>query len=259
MSNLRLACQPVPESPRVNESLLSFMPTTPTGDSMKRYKYSCPICINLFRSGYKSTCRGHYLCYNCCITYIRTKSVRYIDDLYDKRHVLYGRIDCPNCTLVGFRPEVVKVTEEVRDYSMKHTNDNSFYISPVKIGDSFEDLKRKMVSYDSPKNEIHNPVLMFTRQNTEHTYGLGEEVVEDTLSIYEGDSPSCITEKEVIASHDINESTINQSNILFDEFEAVEMLEVSTRMASELIENVISTCISNMAHSDPHVNLSGIS
>ena len=135
------------------------VPYTPTGEEADVYKYYCPLCMLHFQSILKSKCCGNYICLFCTKDYLQTKHVYernenispdFIEDL--RTNILLDEISCPHCFTQGFHISTVHTQEKVRDYSMKNTSNNSSNYnypqpSPVRVGESFEDLKRKMIPF----------------------------------------------------------------------------------------------------------------
>eukprot|EP01031_Cornospumella_fuschlensis_P026009 gene26009-31408_t len=75
-----------------------------------------------------------------------------IDDM--ALHESLAQIHCPHCLTIGFRPVRVDSQEMVRDYSYQHPSASSYtQASPLKVGETFEDMKRKMIPY-----KVHAPV-----------------------------------------------------------------------------------------------------
>jgi hypothetical protein len=75
-----------------------------------------------------------------------------IEEIED--NVLMNEITCPHCFTDGFHISKVGATEAIRDYTMKTPAQNAYVSSsPVRIGESFEDLKRKMIPFKVASNE----------------------------------------------------------------------------------------------------------
>jgi hypothetical protein len=150
-------------------SFESNVPYTPTGEEADLYKYYCPLCMLYYQSILKSKCCNNYLCIFCTKDYLITKhiidkkkyenketlTVEFLDEITD--NVLMNEINCPHCIRKGF--SIIKVSrhEEVRDYSMKNNPGVGSYqlnaASPVRIGESFEELKRKMIPFRINNND----------------------------------------------------------------------------------------------------------
>ena len=73
-----------------------------------------------------------------------------MDDIFKIQQ--FTNVPCPNCGTMGFAPALVAPQDNIRDYSFvvssKETSNSYRTSSPVRIGDSFEELKRKMVGYN---------------------------------------------------------------------------------------------------------------
>lgn len=125
----------------------SCVPYTPSGDEAQIFRYYCPLCMQYFRRILKMKCCGNYTCNNCASEYLASKRVAQAPSAED------SNTPCPHCQLTGFYPMIVSSEETVRDYSTKHPHSagklklKDAQPSPLRIGESFEDLKRKMIPY----------------------------------------------------------------------------------------------------------------
>jgi hypothetical protein len=138
-------------TPRRQANMLSCVPATPHGDAIAKYPYYCPLCMEHFQDILETSCCGNYACLPCCMSYAQSKGI----DACDINEMLARRsemcsVACPLCNTAGFCPELVALdNKKIRDYSMappvgQNQSFASAY-SPVRIGESFEDLKRKML------------------------------------------------------------------------------------------------------------------
>jgi hypothetical protein len=132
------------------------MPYTPTGADAEVYKYYCPLCMLYFKNILKGACCGNYLCFACTRDYVASKGIvdliHNVEDL-SLQEILLQEISCPNCFTQGFRPVYVSAGESIRDYSQRDQPGVRYYQpSPVRVGETFEDLKRKMISYQQAAN-----------------------------------------------------------------------------------------------------------
>eukprot|EP00600_Ochromonadales_sp_CCMP1393_P002312 CAMPEP_0174981632 /NCGR_PEP_ID=MMETSP0004_2-20121128/16007_1 /TAXON_ID=420556 /ORGANISM="Ochromonas sp., Strain CCMP1393" /LENGTH=888 /DNA_ID=CAMNT_0016233417 /DNA_START=120 /DNA_END=2786 /DNA_ORIENTATION=- len=154
------------------------VPYTPEGEEASVFKYYCPLCMQYFKEIMKSGCCGNYICVQCCREYLDTKNIHFgkrechcIVQLEDKLRNMEAakHTPCPHCQVIDFRPSGVSIEEKVRDYfytsnayfvqqkqQQQHhsgtTGTSRNVTSPLRVGESFEDLKRKMVPYKS----VHN-------------------------------------------------------------------------------------------------------
>lgn len=69
-----------------------------------------------------------------------------------KNNILLNEIACPHCFTHGFHINHVTSSEKVRDYSMRLPFEGSYSTghaqpSPIRVGESFEELKRKMIPF----------------------------------------------------------------------------------------------------------------
>ena len=157
-------------TPRNAPSIVDFdgkkisVPYTPVGSEALIFKYYCPLCMLFFKEIMKSGCCGNYICMDCFTGYLQSKG---IDNSFTKdtetmlKNVILEDITCPHCLHNGFQPSFVGEHDEIRDYSRKipilqmesivnrsgSSKNNPPPPSPLRIGESFEDLKRKMIPY----------------------------------------------------------------------------------------------------------------
>jgi hypothetical protein len=143
-------------TPRREQDLYESIVDTPVGVYAHIYKYYCPLCMEYFRDIFKSACCGNYTCVLCLTQYLGTKGISGPTPavmLSVKNSAKLSRCPCPHCFTVGLAMELVLTHEDVRDYSRsKDVSDEKKRlpaVSPVKIGDSFEELKRKMLPYQA--------------------------------------------------------------------------------------------------------------
>lgn len=137
-------------------------------------------------------CCGNYLCIECCKDYTLTKKVNLTTvssiAIIEERFIGTNTIPCPHCGVPGFHPMSVNIDEMVRDYSSRYNPTgpatNPGY-SPLRIGESFEDLKRKMIPYKSQQtiismgdevtprdDEVVHPYEPQTPQHQVHSAGI---------------------------------------------------------------------------------------
>lgn len=164
------------------------IPYTPVGDEADIYKYYCPLCMQFFTEILKSPCCGNYICVDCFKDYLISKGIdktmtKDVDNMLE--NVILEDIVCPHCTHYGFQPKKAVQGEIARDYSRampllqfestRNSNGTSANIgapppSPLRIGETFEDLKRKMIPFKlqnklpplnsdshSPSSTAHRP------------------------------------------------------------------------------------------------------
>lgn len=121
-----------------------------------------------FQSILKAKCCGNYICLFCTKEYLQTKHIyernenmppNFLEDL--KSNILLNEISCPHCFTHGFHINTVTPAEQVRDYSMRVPSGASSYYasqaSPIRIGESFEELKRKVIPYKVLSQKSDNP------------------------------------------------------------------------------------------------------
>lgn len=142
-------------TPRREDNLYNKISYTPIGDQLSVYKYYCPLCMSFYQDIFTSSaCCRHYICSECIVDYLAKRNclVNTLNDILMASP--YQNLACPHCNTVGFSPALVLPHETVRNYLDSTTPAQQIsYPSPMKIGDSFEDMKRKMASI-SEKNTI---------------------------------------------------------------------------------------------------------
>ncbi|GMH81826.1 hypothetical protein TrVE_jg5373 [Triparma verrucosa] len=139
---------------------------TPRDDeSMSLFRYYCPLCMCYFVNTTQQQCCKNYTCYGCAINYLKCKGINSQDDNLLPLEVPRW-LSCCHCTQTGqkmFCP--VDPTDEVRNYKDEHqiiealanpnlrsnpsspTPPDKRPHSPLKVGDSFDEMRRKMVTF----------------------------------------------------------------------------------------------------------------
>lgn len=90
------------------------------------------------------------MCFGCTRDYLNAKGLDFVKKLeHLEDNVLLEEISCPHCFTMGFFPSVVHKDEIIRDYSYKNPPAGNHYNqpSPLRVGESFEDMKRKMIPF----------------------------------------------------------------------------------------------------------------
>lgn len=150
-------------TPRRMENMLKCVASTPQGDAASRYPYYCPLCMEYYQDVLQSKCCGNYICFPCCATFVGSRGVQ-ADDLNEALATCseVDSLSCPHCGLAGFIPAPVALDGEVRDYSMGVAPAVAPLrngASPLRVGDSFENLKRKMVPLAPSSNKPSDPPI----------------------------------------------------------------------------------------------------
>jgi len=138
---------------------------TPPKES--QYKYYCPLCF-LWRKDHtvilKSICCGHNICVDCTMEYLKSKGLETnskSDIISPSSQPYLEHVACPNCNSTGFQPKTIRADERTRNYfpvtptpSVPNATCTEgipeALASPVKVGDNFEALKRKMYFDPTP-------------------------------------------------------------------------------------------------------------
>lgn len=164
---------------RQNSSNLSdfhnHIPHTPVCSTEKEiYKYYCPLCMEYYKKILKSSlCCSQYICFSCSLSYFDTKLLDFNEikspSYFLKYKHLLESIACPHCNNNGFVPVEVSETEDVKDYTYKipevSNGDNERDLgdqmkpSPLKIGESFENMKRKMIPFQINRSNSNSTKL----------------------------------------------------------------------------------------------------
>jgi hypothetical protein len=116
----------------------------------------------------KSMCCSNYICENCTKDYFLSKGLNDVDYIRDV--ILMDNINCPHCAKLGFHPEFVGNEEAVRDYSNPVKNNfpgSTVPFSPLRVGESFEDLKRKLLPFQQ-KDIDQNDDINITSSSNKH-------------------------------------------------------------------------------------------
>jgi hypothetical protein len=122
----------------------------------------------------------------------------------------YTDMCCPNCNTSGFNPTLVSRSDAVRDYldsGPPSSGGSSLPLqataSPMKIGDSFEDLKRKMAPAKPQAQSQHTPVVNSTPvviKSSARMRMLSPEASVDRLVVsaleFDGVATGRVTDKE---------------------------------------------------------------
>jgi hypothetical protein len=117
---------------------------TPLGAEKDTFKFYCPLCMCYSTDILATTCCKNYTCRHCeaqILQYVKSND---------------PAVACPHCATVGFQLVSVSPDSLPRDYGdLSHEQPHMYNggerqrgNSPLKIGDSFEALKRKMLTYD---------------------------------------------------------------------------------------------------------------
>jgi len=174
------------EPPLAIEDLLLFVADIQSNEN-SMYKYYCPLCMNYFKSILTCQCCGNYCCYYCSQNYLISKKVPIftIQEMLD--HSKLQTVPCPNCTTTGFKLSIVDHSAVVRNYSQSISDiPQPPQSSPIQIGDSFENLKRKMIMFPCQKERLEDTV-------NNHNDDFGEAFIEN---------PNLVTSMEISPEND---------------------------------------------------------
>ena len=201
------------------------VPYTPYGDEANVYKYYCPLCMQHFDKTMKTKCCANYMCRRCFYEYVQTKkqnlalSSSTIEDILDSP--LLSEITCPHCITQGFHLDTVGDDENVRDYSRSAI---AFSIppSPVRVGESFDDLKRKMVPFKRSERD---------NDDTKEVQEIQQTQVQEYSHICTNNNINVINNND--NDDDNNNNNNNNNNIVAANFVATTIESAITTTASK--------------------------
>jgi hypothetical protein len=115
--------------------------------------------MQYYRGVLKMKCCSNYLCLECCKEYAETKRITFDGTVsfaaIEEKFMNPNTISCPHCAGSGFHPTGVTFEEVIRDYSSRFVPAQESAtmpgFSPLRVGESFEDLKRKMIPFRSQR------------------------------------------------------------------------------------------------------------
>eukprot|EP00998_Keelungia_sp_KM082_P006452 NODE_2700_length_1008_cov_139.692395_g2680_i0.p1 GENE.NODE_2700_length_1008_cov_139.692395_g2680_i0~~NODE_2700_length_1008_cov_139.692395_g2680_i0.p1 ORF type:complete len:277 (-),score=4.15 NODE_2700_length_1008_cov_139.692395_g2680_i0:91-921(-) len=131
---------------------------TPSGKSKDVYKYYCPICMWHFRKCWKTVCcAGQYICEFCLESYVED-NVQSLPQNRREADPVKLKASCPFCNkglaIVPARDAVPRCYMDSPDTRFKlersQTQVTNPTRSPPKVGDTFDDLRRKVVAFNGP-------------------------------------------------------------------------------------------------------------
>jgi len=238
-------------TPRPDDDLHSGVPDTPVDFEASIYKYYCPLCMLHYKRILKSKCCNNYICLSCCMDYLNRKGIERKDDIASTlkaQETKLQKIHCPNCSTLGFLPYIVDLDDIVRDYSRDNEQQRlislksipSYYqASPVRRGESFEDLKRKMIPYNSTKivgiADVATPVSIDNNSNN------NDDPNKQQLEDADADEPVVGVIRRLDFDDNTNDSNYNSnnSNVSGSEGRTSEMNSLATSMVNGIFEHVV--------------------
>lgn len=165
-----------------------YIDYTPRSEFEKSvYRYYCPICFRFARTIMSTAdCCENQLCLQCALNFTSA-----IEKHATEPHS--APCDCPFCG-EPFNPKVEAAGAPPRQYHDENYQSPCIQFSPVAVGDSFNELKRKMVLFDSVLNKSEHSSHIEERSNNDDddllTVESEEEVTQapslnDSLSLFE--------------------------------------------------------------------------
>lgn len=155
------------ESPReYSPYLRPGMQSTPVSAEQKHvFRFFCPLCMSYFQGIYETECCRNQMCHKCLVQYVRSQ-FPVADGPERIPENLPSNLPCCHCT-----KQSLKVSARAPDAAPRSYEDEAespelqgAAVSPVKIGDSFEELKRKMIHFspDVPEAKKEGMALCFS-------------------------------------------------------------------------------------------------
>ena len=133
-------------------------------DATDECRFFCPLCMLFYDKMLKASCCGQYICDTCAIAFLKGKSID-CDSA-----ALLGRLpptECPYCTDTGLKFEQVHASELARNYedspavaqklASRVPKQEPGAPSPLKSGDTYEDMKRKMTFFPDGDSTAETP------------------------------------------------------------------------------------------------------
>lgn len=135
------------------------------------HKLFCPICMYYFVEMQKTTCCSHHLCDDCYFELVKHATTSTSDgDEVTQPSPSFPRIPCPHCASERLERVPIRAGEEGRHYddspAINRKNGPSASTpmrpqgggvnpSPLKVGDTYESMMKKMLTYDQCGINIH--------------------------------------------------------------------------------------------------------
>mmetsp|Transcript_45697 Transcript_45697/g.74536 ORF Transcript_45697/g.74536 Transcript_45697/m.74536 type:complete len:338 (+) Transcript_45697:542-1555(+) len=116
-------------------------------------KYFCPVCFLYYDSVYKTKCCSNYICEDCALSFIKGKGAL-PESAEEVPSGPIPSIECPYCTAFDLHCILVQPGEQTRRYedspmiTSQMKPSRAPLASPLKIGDSFEALKAKLITFE---------------------------------------------------------------------------------------------------------------
>eukprot|EP00002_Diphylleia_rotans_P028829 TRINITY_DN5829_c0_g1_i9.p1 TRINITY_DN5829_c0_g1~~TRINITY_DN5829_c0_g1_i9.p1 ORF type:complete len:598 (-),score=84.23 TRINITY_DN5829_c0_g1_i9:579-2372(-) len=114
------------------------------------YKFYCPICMLYYSDILKTDCCDQYICLDCVLSFLKGKGA-----LSPDAEVLpfdLPLVSCLYCTKEPFMLSHPKRSDTAKDYgdgSKSPRLRSESKTAPLKIGDSFDTMKEKMILFES--------------------------------------------------------------------------------------------------------------
>jgi len=169
-SRPNLYLRSAPSGPKFEEGLSH----TPLPTERKIYQYYCPLCMCHHKKILEASCCKHYMCHQCTHDMLCAKGMDAA--IHFDPGNLPVQMDCPHCMQPNLALNVVAEGNQVRTYFDEEEGEASTSTaakgpeSPIKIGDSFDAIRRKMFTYEDERarakeeeKAASKPVLMVER------------------------------------------------------------------------------------------------
>jgi len=146
------------------------MAATPVGKQAEEYKFFCPLCMMFYRTMREMPCCKQYICAYCLVDFLQTKQSKASPRLAaaggemppTPDEVLPRGVACPHCASIGTGQPLRVLdshnTEEARSYLDspgtkadligRTSSGDQPAQSPLKVGDDFQTMARKMLPFE---------------------------------------------------------------------------------------------------------------
>mmetsp|Transcript_20566 Transcript_20566/g.46590 ORF Transcript_20566/g.46590 Transcript_20566/m.46590 type:complete len:299 (-) Transcript_20566:73-969(-) len=141
----------------------------------EHHKYFCPICMYYLANMQKTKCCGHHICIDC-VKAIKNHKASQQAELETAQDVENTVVSCPHCACPNLQLESIRTHEESRRYedspALHPDSKGSRRLtpglqqvapSPLKVGDSHENMMRKLITFDqcgiNIKGHVSSPTI----------------------------------------------------------------------------------------------------
>lgn len=144
---LQISTTPRRESIEEREGMRECVAETPkTSEGRRDFPCFCPLCMCWYKAALITRCCAHHICLPCWNEYLSTK----LEGDREVRTIL-----CPHCQQEDIQlGSVDQSSGDVRNYLTTPMSQRPQFIaqSPVRVGDSTENLVRKLMPFTTTTN-----------------------------------------------------------------------------------------------------------